>query len=220
MQSCIPLSLSLSLLIASWLLGRPSASCAAQLAKAMASARLADEVLTHLGDFLDDPELCALACSERMRWDRSSLQRQTRKDEQLHVLLLSGRAECRDDCECAAVQLGGVNVEPFLGECFWGGRHELDLRFHVEFCSSRRDLPLLCLAVETWLGRLQAMSDMHVLRETLTFHDEFTGDRRYDDGAYHRFDIPRRVFDKVARHCRRARPWDMDFIVWGAAVKV
>ena len=163
----------------------------------MASARLADEVLTHMGDFLDDPGLCALACSERMRWDRSSLQRQTRKDEQLHVLLLSGRAECRDDCERAALQLGGVNVEPFLGECFWGGRHELDLRFHVEFCSSRRDLPLLCLAVETWLGRLQAMSDMHVLRETLTFHDEFTGDRLYDDGAYHRFDIPRRVFDKV-----------------------
>ena len=100
-----------------------------------------------------------------------------------------------------------------------GRRHELDLRFHVEFCSSRRDLPLLCLAVETWLGRLQAMSDTHVLRETLTFLDEFTGDRLYDDGAYHRFDIPRRVFDKVTRHCRRARPWDMDFNVWGAAVK-
>ena len=58
----------------------------------MASARLADEVLTHLGDFLDDPGLCALACSERMRWDRSSLQRQTRKDEQLHFLQLRGNA--------------------------------------------------------------------------------------------------------------------------------
>ena len=75
----------------------PSASSAAQLAKAMASACL--PVLTYLGDFLDDPELCALACSERMRWDRSALQRQTRKDGQLLVLLLSGRAECRHDWE-------------------------------------------------------------------------------------------------------------------------
>ena len=99
---------SLSLHIANWLLPRPSASCAAQLTEAMASACL--PVLTYLGDFLDDPELCALACSERMRWDRSALQRQTRKDGQLLVLLLSGRAECRDDCERAAVQLGGVNV--------------------------------------------------------------------------------------------------------------
>ena len=73
----------LSFLRASWLLiPRPSASSAAQIAKAMASACLADEVLTHLGDFLDDHELCALACSERLRWDRSALQRQTRKDEQ------------------------------------------------------------------------------------------------------------------------------------------
>ncbi len=51
----------------------------------MASACLADEVLTHLGDFLDDHALCALACSERLRRDRSAPQRQTRKDEQEQI---------------------------------------------------------------------------------------------------------------------------------------
>ena len=71
----------------------------------MAGARLADEILTHMGEFMDDPGLCALACSERMRWDRSSLQRQTRKNEQLQFLQLRGHTEC----------LGTVNV--LLG--FW-----------------------------------------------------------------------------------------------------
>ena len=100
-----------------------------------------------------------------------------------------------------------------MGECFWGGGHELDVRFHVEFRSSRRDLPLLCRAVETYLDRLRALSGVQVLRETFTFRDEFTGHRLGDDGAYHRFDIPRRVFDKVTPQGRRARPWDMDFDV-------
>ncbi len=184
----------------------------------MASACL--PVLTYLGDFLDDPKLCALACSERMRWDRSALQRQTRKDGQLHFLLLSGRAECRHDCERADALLDRVHIAPFVGESSWGGGHELDVRFHIEFRSSRRDLPLLCRAVEAYLGRLRDLSGVQVLRETFTFRDEFTGHRLGDDGAYHRFDIPRRVFEKVTRHCRRARPWDTNFNVWGAALKV
>ena len=176
----------------------------------MASARL--PVLTYLGDFLDDPELCALTCSERMRWDHSALQRQTRKDGQPFVLLLSGRAECPHDGERAYELLNRVHIAPFVGECFWGGGYELDVRFHVDFRSSRRDLPLLCRAVEAYLGRLRDLSGVQVLRETFTFRDEFTGHRLGDDGAYHRFDIPRRVLEKVTRQCRRARPWDMDFV--------
>ena len=44
------------------------------------------------------------------------------------------------------------------------------------------------------------MDDLHVLRETLTFRDEFFfGDRTRDDGARHLADIPRRFYDKVTR---------------------
>ena len=64
--------------------------------------------------------------------------------------------------------------------------------------------------METFLDGLRALIDAHLLRETLTFSDEFTGMRLMDDGACHRIDIPRRVLDKVTRQCRRARPWDMD----------
>ena len=178
----------------------------------MAIARLPDGVLAHLGDYLDDAGLCMHACSERDRWARSALQRQTRKDGQLQFLLLSGIAECPIDCERAFELLNSDVIAPFVGECTWGeGRQEPDPRFHVNFRSSRRDLPLLCRAVETFLDGLQALIDAHVLRETFTFSDEFTGMRLLDDGACHRIDIPRRVLDKVTRQCRRARPWDMDF---------
>ena len=181
----------------------------------MASARLSDEVLALLGDFLDDAGLCALAGSERVSWERSCLQMQTRR-EQVHVILLTGTAFDREDCECAALQLAGPKVEPFVGECVWGGRYELYMRFHVEFCSTRSNLRLLRLAVEAWLGRLEKMSDMQSLRESLTFHDEYTGYGR--QGAYDRTDIPRRVVDKLIPYSRRMRPWDNDFIVWGSAV--
>ena len=131
--------------------GRPNTpSCAAQIAKAMAGARLADEILTHMGDFLDDPGLCALACSERMRWDRSSLQRQTRKDEQLLFLQLRGHAECPRDCERAAGLLGRIWI--FVSDCFWGAPCECrpGVFFHIEFVSRRCDLPQLHRAVKNF----------------------------------------------------------------------
>ena len=51
-----------------------------------AMPRLFDEILTHLGDFLDDQALCALASTERLRWEESDSQRQTRKNEQAQFL--------------------------------------------------------------------------------------------------------------------------------------
>ena len=177
----------------------------------MAIARLPAGVLSHLGDYLDDAGLCMHASSERDRWAHSARQRQARKDGQLQFLLLSGVAECASDCDRACELLSGDAIAPFVGECTWGeGGQEPDPRFHVNFRASRRDLPLLCRAVETFLDGLRALIDAHLLRETLTFSDEFTGMRLMDDGACHRIDIPRRVLDKVTRQCRRARPWDMD----------
>ena len=62
----------------------------------MASARLSDECLALFGDFLDDAGLCALAGAERVSWERSCVQRQTRK-EQVHVVLLTATAFCQED---------------------------------------------------------------------------------------------------------------------------
>ncbi len=110
---------SLSLTSCSQLASSASAPfCATQHAKAMAGARLADEILAHRGDFLDDPGLCALACSERIRWDRSFLQRQTRKDKQLLFLQLRGHADCPRDCERAAELLDRIWI--FVSDCHWG----------------------------------------------------------------------------------------------------
>ena len=182
----------------------------------MVSAGLADEVLTHLGDFLDDHALCALACSERLRWDRSAPQRQTRKDEQEQILQLLGRAECCHDCERATRLLCFASVAPFVGECFWGTNDDRypDVWFHLEFRSSRRNLPLLRRAVKTFLRGLRALSDLHVLRETLTFRDEFTGDRLRDDGAQHQGDILRQVFDKVTWCAKDVEPYPHNFDIW------
>ena len=70
--------------------------------------------------------------------------------------------------------------------------------------------PLLCRAVETFLEGRRGLVDAHILREILTFSDEFSGMRLMDDGDYHRVDIPRRVLEKVTWRCQKARPWDMD----------
>ena len=172
----------------------------------MAFARLPAGVLSHLGDYLDDAGLCTHASSERDRWAHSARQRQARKDGQLQFLLLSGVAECAGDCDGACALLSGGAIAPFVGECTWGEGG--DPRFHVNFRASRSDLPLLCRAVETFLDGLRALIDAHLLRETLTFSDEFTGMRLMDDGACHRIDIPRRVLEKVTRRCQKARPWD------------
>ena len=174
----------------------------------MAFARLPAGVLSHLGDYLDDAGLCMHACSERDRWARSARQRQARKDGQLQFLLLTGLAECDSDCNRAGVLLNSDAIATFVEDSTWGEGG--DPRFHVNFRASRSDLPLLCRAVETFLDGLRGLIDAHLLRETLTFSDEFTGMRLMDDGAWHRVDIPRRVLEKVTRQCRKARPWDMD----------
>ena len=182
----------------------------------MASAGLADEVLTHLGDFLDDHALCALACSERLRQDRSAPQRQTRKDEQEQILQLLGNAECAWDCERAAQLLDHVRIEPFVEECFWGSDDDLrpDVWFHIEFRSSRRKLPQLCQAVKRFLLGLRGLDDLHVLSETLTFHHEYTGYRTFNDGVRHEADILRRLFQKLIRCATVVEPYPHKVGTW------
>ena len=164
----------------------------------MPIARLADEVFALLGDFSDDPELCALTCSDRARWESSASQRQIRKDGQMLYLQLEGRAECPLDCERAAELLD--RIEFYVCECFWGRDDDRypDVSFHIEFCTIRGNISGLRRALRKFLTELGDMDDLHVLRETLTFRDEYTVERIYDDGEYHKADILHRLPQKLA----------------------
>ena len=68
---------------------------------------------------------------------------------------------------------------------------------HIELHCSRRNLSSLHLAVKTFLQDLRQIDDLRVLRETLTFSDEFTGVRLNDNGEHHQADIFCRLVDKV-----------------------
>ncbi len=164
----------------------------------MPIARLADEVFTLLGDFSDDPELCALTCSDRARWESSNSQRQSRKDKQMLYLQLKGRAECPLDCEHAAELLD--HIELYVMESFWG-RHDdryPDVWFHIELFTTRGDISGLRKALRKFLTGLGDLDDLHVLQETLTFRDEYTVERIYDRGEYHKADILHRLPQKLA----------------------
>ena len=179
----------------------------------MAGARLADEILTHMGDFLDDLGLCALACSERMRWDRSSLQRQTRKDEQLLFLQLRGHAECPRDCERAAGLLGRIWI--FVSDCYWGAPCDCrpGVYFHIEFVSRRCDLPLLHQAVKTYLLRLRGLH-LRTLSETLNFENEYSGFWTFDGGARRHADLLCRLSRKLVRRAAVSEPYRHNYGTW------
>ena len=181
----------------------------------MAIARLADEVLTLLGDFSDDPELCAIACSDRARWERSTLQRQTRKDEQMHYLQLEGRAWGSWDCIPVARLLDPLT--PYMSECFWGTHDDfrMDVAFHIEFECERCRISKLHRAVKTFLIGLRGLGGLRALRETLTFQDEYTGVRTNDDGQHHQVDILRRLSQKpVRRVTRMMEPYPYRYGTW------
>ena len=93
------------------------------------------------------------------------------------------------------------DTAPFLGECFWDDDVETPFEklLHIEFHCKRRNLSSLQRAVKTFLQDLRQIDDFRVLRETLTFSDEFTGVRLNDNGEHHQADICCRLVDKVMR---------------------
>ena len=132
--------------------------------------------------------------------DRSASEKQMRQDEQQQTLELIGRAECHQDCQRVVRLLYASNVAPFVFENFW---HSDDDRFpdvllHLEFRCSRYNLPLLRRALEAFLRDLHNLADMHVLTDTLTFREDYTGQRLYDNGTQHRAVIALRFYDRVS----------------------
>ncbi len=164
-------------------------------------ALVADDMFMSLGPFLDDKTLCETARAERVCWDRSASERQMRENEQQQTLKLMGRAECQEDCQRVVGLLYSSNIAPFVVENFWhpdGESHQFpDVLLHLEFRSSRQNLPLLRRALKAFLRDLHNLADMHVLTETLTFREEYTGQRLYDNGTQHRADIALRFYDRV-----------------------
>ena len=175
--------------------------------------RLTDELLTELGAFLDDPGLCALACSERARWDKSSLQRQARKDGQLLFLRLRGHADCRRDCERAADLLQHIWV--FVSDCFWGSPRccHSDVYFNIEFVCRRCDIPHLHKAVKAYLARLRRLP-LRTLSETLHFHDEYSGFWTFDGGVRRHVDLLCRLTRKLVRQAAVSDTYPHNFGTW------
>ena len=73
---------------------------------------------------------------------------------------------------------------------------------------------VVCCALKTFLHGLRLLSDLHTLRETLTFRDECVGDRAYDNGDHRQADVLRRVFEKVTLRCHEVMLWGGNFRVW------
>ena len=130
--------------------------------------------------------------------DCSASEKQMR-DKQQQTLQLMGRAQCHQDCQRVVRLLYASNVAPFVFENFWHSNDDYfpDVLLHLEFRCSRQNLPLLCRALEAFLQDLCYLPDMHVLTETLTFCEDYTGQRLYDNGTQHRADIALRFYDKV-----------------------
>ena len=101
---------------------------------------------------------------------------------------LKARTECDVDCESIALLLRYSETAPFVSQVFWVDDAEtiFDKVLHIEFVCKRKTLLSLHRAVRIFLHDIRQIEVLYVLRETLTFSDEFTGIRLYDNGKHHR----------------------------------
>jgi len=150
--------------------------------------------------YLDDKTLCRLACAEHLTHSLTRAQRHQKKEEQPLTLRLKGRAECEMDCASISLLLRYSETAPFVTQVFYVDEAEtlFDKLLHIEFSCTRKSLLTLHEAVKIFLEDLVSIEVFYVLRETLTFSDEYTGIREYDNGAFHRADICNRLVAKAS----------------------
>ena len=163
-------------------------------------------LFTGLREYLDDETLCQLSCAERLSHHLTCEQRQHRKQEQPLTVRLKARTECDVDCQGVALLLRFSETAPFVGQIFWVDDAEtfVDKLLHIEFICKRKTLLSLHRAVKVFLEDLRQIEVLYVLRETLTFSDEFTGVRLYDNGKYHRADVCGRLVAKATHKPKEA----------------
>ena len=150
--------------------------------------------------YLDDKTLCRLSCAEHLTHSLTRAQRHQKKEEQPLTLRLKGRAECEMDCASISLLLRYSETAPFVTQVFYVDDAEslFDKLLHIEFSCTRKSLLTLHEAVKIFLEDLISIEVFYVLRETLTFSDEYTGIREYDNGAFHRADICNRLVAKAS----------------------
>ena len=155
--------------------------------------------------YLEDKTLCRLSCAERLSRSLTCEQRQHRQEEQPLTVRLKGRTECDMDGASIALLLQYSETAPFVSQVFWVDAETIfDKLLHVEFSCQRKTLSSLHDAVKIFLKDLLQIEVFYVLRETLTFSDEFTGIRAYDNGKYHRADVCGRLVAKASHKSKQA----------------
>ena len=157
-------------------------------------------LVTGLSEYMDDQTICRLSCAERLTRSLTCEQRQHRQQEQPLTLRLKGRTECDMDCASISLLLQYSETAPFVSQVFWVDDAEtmFDKLLHIEFSCTRKTLVSLHEAVKIFLEDLLHIEVFYVLRETLTFSDEYTGIREYDNGSFHRADVCNRLVAKAS----------------------
>ena len=157
-------------------------------------------LVTGISLYLDDKTLCRLSCAEHLTHSLTREQRQHRQQEQPLTVRLKGRTECDMDCASIHLLLQYSETAPFVSQVFWidAADSVFDKLLHIEFSCQRKTLLPLHEAVKIFLEDLLQIEVFHVLRETLTFSDEFTGNRTFDSGSFHRADVCNRLVAKAS----------------------
>ena len=128
--------------------------------------------------------------------DRAS---QKLQDNAQQIVQLMGRANTHRDCQRLVRLLDASRAAPFVFENFWHSDDEYfpDVVVSVEFRCSRQDLSRLCWAIESLLQDLCNIPELNVLTDTLTFSEEYSGQRLYDRGNQHRANFALRFYKYV-----------------------
>ena len=163
-------------------------------------------LVSGISTYLEDKTLCQLSCAEHLTHSLTRAQRQYQQQEQPLTVRLKGRTECDLDCASVHLLLQYSEAAPFVSQVFWidDAWTMFDKLLHIEFSCQRKTLLKLHDAVKIFMKDLLEIEVFHVLRETLTFSDEFTGNRTYDDGIYHRADVCSRLVAKASNKPKAA----------------
>ena len=128
--------------------------------------------------------------------DRAS---QKLQDNAQQIVQLMGRANSHRDCQRLVRLLDASRAAPFVFENFWHSDDEYfpDVVVHLEFRCSRQNLSRLCWSIESLLQDLCNLPELNVLADTLTFSEEYSGQRLYDRGNQHRANFALRFYSNV-----------------------
>ena len=121
------------------------------------------------------------------------------QDNAQQTVQLMGRANSHRDCQRFVRLLDASRAAPFVFENFWHSDDEYfpDVLVHLEFRCSRQNLSRMCWALDSLLQNLCNLPELNVLADTLTFSEDYPGQRLYDRGDQHRANFALRFYKYV-----------------------